>query len=179
MTKKRQNRKGRKNATHQKSKKQFGSCDYVRLSGLDKCKNGEFSLKGRDRRNMVVSWECMYCRDIFLGFIWYTEDLFTVYNCPERAEIISSWIVAPKPAGEANCATTCRESVLHHTLPGRDAKPQPDGGGGRKDDFKDSIFALAEQLYNVETSFWSQMNPTKFLYNTCTLSSTPMSSWSL
>ncbi|XP_023337944.1 uncharacterized protein LOC111708716 [Eurytemora carolleeae] len=44
LTRRRRNRRGHKIAKNKKKKKQFGSCDYVRLSGLDKCKNGEQAL---------------------------------------------------------------------------------------------------------------------------------------
>ena len=41
--------------------------------------------------------------------------------------------------------------------------------GGRKKDFKDPIFVLAEQSYTVKTSDRFQMNPKKCLCNTALL----------
>ena len=66
----------------------------------------------------------------------------------------------PQPAEETSHATTSQGDELRQNLL----------GGGRQEDFKDIIFAIAKQLYKVKMS---QKNPEKFLYNTTLLAQLP------
>ena len=86
LTRRRRNRREHKIEKHKKKTKQFGSCDYVRLSGLNQCQNGEFSPKERDWLNMVVSWEFSIVETFFRIHLRPIRP-FMVYNCSAKVEI--------------------------------------------------------------------------------------------
>ena len=69
----------------------------------------------------------------------------------------------PQPAEKTSHATTSQGDELRQNLL----------GGGRQEDFKDIIFAIAKQLYKVKMFHRSQKNPEKFLYNIALLAQLP------